>query len=352
MVHFGIITVLMSRRFPSFRRWGSLVAIAVIGSVAAGAFHLHAADTKETRRIFDWSADAGPEDTNSPSLPARGNGLRALEDDLNQPLRGLNPNRGSLDGRFSRPAPQAVPRQRTKDQSRRNWLSDTESDPVSDPFSGDKWNSDWTKALKDTRKEPSDSFTSRSFPTSSTTRQTDPSKLNPFGSTDESLPNGVRDTASNLRKLMEGNDSLTPIAPRSSFNDFFGIGATQTMDARDRELSRKAYLDQYKEILNVPTTSTLGKPAGTDLFATSPGATIKAPITSTPPFGTAPRSRAGFPEPQFGTINPRFSPEAVPDVNSRVLNSWNPMQVPSAPQAPAKATASTRPGFSLPKRAF
>lgn len=326
--------------------------MAAIGAVAVGAFDLHAADTKETRRIFDWSADAGP-DTNAAALPARGNGLRALENDLSQPFRGLNPNGGSLDGRFSRPAPQAIPRQKLKDQSRRNWLSDSESDPASDPFSGDKWNSDWAKALKDTRGQSPEAFTSFSTPTpsSTSTRQTDQTKLNPFGSNDELLPNGVRDTASNLRKLTEGGDSLSPMAPRSSFNDFFGLGTAETIQAKERELSHKSYLNQYKEILNVPT-SNLGTPSGTDLFATSPGATTKAPITSMPPFGTAAKSRAGFPEPQLGMINPRFTPEAVPDINNRVLNSWNPMQGPTAPQAPTKTAASTRATFSLPKRAF
>ena len=351
-VHFSIITVLMRSRSPSFRKWGFLVAMAVAGSVAAGAFNLHAADTKETRRIFDWSADAGPEDTNSAALPARGNGLRALENDLSEPFRGINPNRGSLDGRFSRPIPQAVPRQKPKDQSRRNWLSESDSDPVSDPFAGDKWNSDWTKALKNSRSQSPDVFTSRSSPTPSSTRQSDQSRINPFGSNEESLPSGVRDTASNLRKLMEDSDSLSPVAPRSSFNDFFGLGTTETLQARERELSHKEYLDQYKEILNVPTTSTLGKPSGTDLFATSPGVAARAPIASTPPFGTAAKGRAGFPEPQLGMINPRFTPEAVPDINNRVVNSWNPLQVPSAPQAPGKTTASTRSSFSLPKRAF
>jgi hypothetical protein len=326
--------------------------MAVIGSVAAGALDLHAADTKESRRIFDWSADA-PEDTNSAALPARGNGLRALENDLNQPFRGLNPNRGSLDGRFSRRPAQAIPRQKSRDQSRHNWLleSDSDPDPLSDPFSGDKWNSDWTKALKDSRSPSPEGFSSGSSPASSSSRQNDQTRLNPFGPNEELLPTGVRDTASNLRKLVQSGDSLSPVAPKTSFNDFFGLGTVETIEAKDRELSHKAYLDQYKEILNVPTTPALVRPLGTDLFATSPGATTKAPITSTPPFGTAQKSRAGFPEAQFGTINPRFTPEAVPDVNKRVLNSWNTMQAPTAPQAP-KTTANTLSTFSLPKRAF
>ncbi len=342
----------MSSSFPSFRRWSSLVAVAVTGYVAAGVFELHAADTKETRRIFDWSADAGPEDTNSAAMPARGNGLRALENDLSQPFRGLNPNSGSLEGRFiPPPRPQAIPRQKLKDQNRRNnWLSDSDSAPVTDPFSGDKWNSDWTKALKDSRSQSPDNFTSGSLTAPSSTRLSDPSKMNPFGSKDESLPSNVRDSASNLRKLMEGNDSLTPVAPGSSFNDFFGLGGTQTLQTREKEISHKAYIDQYREILNGPSATTGGKPASTDLFATVPGA-ARTPVTPSQPFGAAPKSRAGFPDAQLGMINPRFTPEAVPDVNRRVLNSWNPVQTPSAPQAPTRVIAPA-PAFSVPKRAF
>ncbi len=322
------------------------MALALAGLVIVEFSSAQAADTKEKRRIFDWNAEPGSEDTNvTATLRSRRSNLTELESTLSQPLRNFNSSSpGSLDGRFApqyRPQPNISTTKLKENQRYKNWgLEEPEVDSLK---SLENWESDWAKTIRDGKSDPLNPLTAKQ--TANVSNLPDSLRKNPFGPKEEQLPGALRDPVGNLKKLVEGDDSLNPMPPRASFSDFFGLGEQVTQEQRD--LSRKAYLDEYRQIIGA--SRPVSPSPASDLFAT----TTSAPESKTPalsPLPSVSRNRAGFPEPQLGMINPRFTPEAVPDLNSRVLNGWNPMSAPIQSPAPRETSRSRE--FSVPKRVF
>jgi hypothetical protein len=163
---------------------------------------------------------------------------------------------------------------------------------------------------------------------------------------DESLPPHLRETQTSLRKLFDndGNGRIFESTPEhGSAQDVFGLGPGG-MSAANADFARRAYMNQYREVLGITTPgaegSTLVNPLAPD--------NTKSPLTASSPMGGASGRGTGFG--QLGTINPVLTPKGPEDVNARVLNQWNPMYTP--PRVETKPVQTPRATFDAPRRKF
>jgi len=323
------------------------------------------------------------------STGIRKDGLRELQDEINRSFRNFTPN--SLDGlaapRFQ-PSP-IVPNPKLKDMldRKRNWALSTPEeilnipDPekilnpdkasksgghllsVDDYLNGGQPNSGQPNGQKGTPNDRKfngsmegaaallDPTNRRDDRDTDRDRDQDSSKDKLSDSEREGrLPEGLRGTEEKLRKgLLEVQGTSFLTTPnKSSFSDFFGLGDQVT--PKEQEESHKAYLKEYQGILNSRS------PAADNFvnqFGPLPGAAESVIGGKTPAYKPAelPSSSRRVSDAQLGMINPSFDPNPVANVNSKVLNSWDPLKTAPAPVISAPKPAPL-PNFQAPRRVF
>jgi len=190
---------------------------------------------------------------------------------------------------------------------------------------------------------------------SSRTTQRDPTGRNVRNSGPESdtkddlgVPEGVRDSEKKLNDLLNQQNSRhspdTAPLTRSSFADIFE--PPDTTFTPEQQKAHKDYMDKYRQLLD----------------STAPPGTLN-PLNPLAPAESSQRSAPGtlgglpgvsLPPPMPGTpaaMDALLNPTTLPDLNSKVLNAWNPFYV--APKIePPKPAPLTVPTVQAPRRVF
>jgi hypothetical protein len=161
---------------------------------------------------------------------------------------------------------------------------------------------------------------------------------------DDSLPDEVKNRADQLRKLLK-QDQTESAAPRfgsgGTLSDFFGLG--QQERTPEQVKAHNAYLDEYRKWLDQPALSSSLKAGSAPGSAGQPGG------SGLGSYGlSSARSGAAAPPSVLPTIP---DPTAMRDANATVLNQWNPLYVPPKPELP-KVTIQPPPLDEAPRRKF
>lgn len=167
---------------------------------------------------------------------------------------------------------------------------------------------------------------------------------------DNDLPEGVKESADKLKKLL-GNDFgaslFAPTTSRGTLRDFFGSRPASANVEENR--AQKAYLDSFAHTLSGESSAaavlrsmgTLGSPASSPTF--------RAPTAN--PLATLPSSLPmDGPKPST-VVNGTVAAPTLPNLNANVLNQWNPMYTQPKTE-PAKAQPFFTPPVEVPRRRF
>jgi hypothetical protein len=170
---------------------------------------------------------------------------------------------------------------------------------------------------------------------------------------DSSLPPEVRDKTERLKELVNGdrNSLFNPGRVRSSFDNFFGVnGQAQTagQGAANKPGPAESFLDQYKKGLDPSVAAGLDPTLKAVLpeVASHPKATFVEPFKAPT---TGPRRDENEPTP--GQVNSVLDVTSVSDINSAVLNQWNPLYTPPKVEV-RKYAPPTPPNLEFPRRKF
>ncbi|HWX19944.1 MAG TPA: hypothetical protein VN578_08575 [Candidatus Binatia bacterium] len=182
-------------------------------------------------------------------------------------------------------------------------------------------------------------------------RKTASSSLEPEYKDDPDLPSGIRENEKKLKDLLAEQTGVRtldlPIPSRTTFADFFGLGE-KTVSPEDQK-AHKEYMEKYRQLLganSIPPPSPLNPlnpfgPADPSLHLAPNGGLGGFPGA----FGQA--ATSGNP----AGMDALLHPGALPDINARVLNQWNPFYV--APKfEPPKPAPLVVPTVQAPKRVF
>jgi hypothetical protein len=299
--------------------------------------------------------------------------LRRLEEDLNRSLGETFPG-NSLQGVAPRlPAPAAPPiviqNKRVQDlmDRKKDWIFMTPEEVMgmASP-EGQSRNSAFGPDASDNSKlSPIEQFyaslelTDNGRKPAATKKADDSSKSavkNPWKSDNETrddskLPAAMRNSESSLRKLLGESSSLSVLArsmPMSSYDS-----SARGLSPADLK-ARQDYVNRFKaEILNVPSPSVGGTPGGmsdADIFGSGSASGRSGTVPGSGLSSTPTGSRAPGYDPHLGRVNPTYIPSASVDVNSKVLNGWNPQYVPSKIETPKQQPPT--PNFTAPRRMF
>jgi len=332
---------------------GAMVGLPSSAWAQGAAGNVRKAEADETPAISSTNG--------APALPAqRFDALRRLEEQLNQSLKRFAP-RSELEAVDTpvRPAQRPAAANQKSDSKlkdafdrKKNWGFMSLEEMMGLPKTGEA--SDETDAQggkENTKKSLIEQYyegLGKKGPGVDSGLKTDSKSLgNPNRSKDdESLPPRLRETQNSLRKLFDndGNGRIFESTPEhSSAYDVFGLGAGG-MSAANADIARRAYMNQYREVLGITTPgaegSTLVNPLAPD--------NSKSPLTASSPMGGASARGTGFG--QLGTINPVLTPKGPEDVNARALNQWNPMY--TTPRIETKPVQPPRTTFDAPRRKF
>ena len=298
--------------------------------------------------------------------------LRQLEDDLTKSLQPLAP-KGSLDGvmapQYLPPPPRQIIRsQKLKDEleKRQNWMFLSPDDLLPGVDDADLLKLQDATDATGKKKSPLEQFYDRlererkGGTKSKLVSDDDPlSTKDPFHDDSESmddskLPGGVRDSAQNLRKLLNQQNGLGTYGEadgRGSLSDLFGLGVNKLPTKEEIE-KHKAYMDEFRKLLDGPTPVPGSMPSAGSAFdpfkaanavGTTPGANVNGLLVPTPHIGT---------ESTFGTLGTIPNPTFIPDANATVLNQWNPYYNPQIKVDPPKPASINVPMPEAPRRRF
>ncbi len=352
----------MSLRLASL---GWRVGLALVCSVAIGQAQT---EGKAHRRSLELSEPTGQDAaiTNLNQLTGH-SGLRQLEDELSKSLQPFS-SRGSLDGvmapRYVPPTPIIRSRKLKEELERRqNWMylspddllpgvDDPELLKLPDGTDEQKKKSPLEQFYERLEKEQK-TFKSKSRSDDDPLRPRDPLRDDPQSGEDSKLPGAIRDSAQNLKKLLDQDSTWNSGAGSgsslgSSLSDLFGLGGDRhTLTKEDIE-KHKAYMDEYRKIVDgsaPPPITSLYDPlkTATAVVPASYGDLSTLMTTPTPKLGT---------EPSLGTIGTVANPGLLPDPNATVLNQWNPFYNPQAKVEPPKPTQLSVPMPEAPRRRF
>jgi hypothetical protein len=292
-------------------------------------------------------------------LGSRQDGLKRLEEELNQPFRDFSP-KSSLDGAFAppmySPAPrQVIPNKRLQEllEKQKDWIFMTPDDLLAAPAAEDVLNVPQYGPDGREKKKPSplerfyESLGNKPGNNLSSKPLKDEDPLAPRrgmgkdeqDAVDDLLPSGIKNSEKELRKLL-GIDSNSEKAPGASQSqpELFGLGE-QTLTPQEIK-AHQEYLRRFHEVLNSgspPELNPAAKSLETGQALTSTG-------------GLPSMLRPDGYDPHLGTVNPTYIPSGSVDVNSKVLNSWNPNYTPPPP--PLVHLAPPTPNFTPPRRVF
>ena len=144
---------------------------------------------------------------------------------------------------------------------------------------------------------------------------------------------------------------FNPLRARSSFDNFFGVVNTDVDPdpVAPAKSTGGSFLEQYKKGLD-PSVAVNLNPALGALLPTDPvrGSAISPNLVKLP--GAVRHESA---EPSFGNMNSAFARTAVSDLNTTVLNQWNPLYTGPKLELPKLSSPSPAvSAFELPRRHF
>lgn len=288
--------------------------------------------------------------TNLNQMGSRKDGLRQLEDDLGKPFQTFNP-KSSLDGMFTPPmrppSSPAIPSKRAKElmERQKNWIFMTPEDLTDAPTEEDIFKlREYDKDGQEKKKSSAlERFMEKQQAERKGTRKKTDSKEDDLEMTlkekgkksendDPSMPEGLRDSEQNLKKLFDSDAisrSLSPIAPANSFADVFGLGSPSSTPTP----TENPNIAKYRQLLD-----SHAPPSPTDPFSSIPGASPIAPVDS-----FSPRHDSFAPTPALGSIALPTA-QGLPDFKSF-------SQVPP-PRVDPPRIAPPAPTFTVPQRKF
>lgn len=361
----------MSFRLSSLR---DCLTLAFFAGACLFSTSAYAQGETRPRRAIELSETNNTEVLNRLNqLTDKKEGLKELQGEWSKAFESLSfenrANEGALPPQYTPPRPTPIPSKRMKEflERKRTWM--LTPDDLLPENSSDDWLND---AGNGSGRKDRNKSSLKQFSEALDRRKTDNSKpdsmkgdeegdllktpsLMPDNSLqdDPSLPAGIRNSAKNLRSWL-GNETeqsaLNPVETRSTFEDFFGFGNNRPN--QEQEKAQKAYLDRYQtEVLGIsglsPSLSTPNPlmnalaPANSPLQAAYSGG-LESAASGLKPDNLGQTA---------GTLNSVLTPLAVPDLNSKALNQWNPLYTTPRPDPPKTAPV-TFPSMDFPRRRF
>jgi hypothetical protein len=184
-------------------------------------------------------------------------------------------------------------------------------------------------------------------------KPSDPRDDNAMGD-DSNLPPTIRDKAQRLKELVtEDKGSIFSAArARSSFENFFGMTEKNAKfdEAATPKASEESFMDRFKKGLG-------SQPAGSNLDPAL-NALLPADAARRPPFSPTLQPLPAFArhnqsETTLGDLGSVPNRTLLPDVNSTLLNQWNPMYTPPKLELPKSTPTPTIPlNMEFPRRKF
>ena len=283
--------------------------------------------------------------------------LKQLEEELSKSLQPFSP-RGSLDSILEpRYLPQVIiPNRRPGNEANRpaNW-------PFAGPNDHPGLAEDPFKSLQNPGKRNSleEIYNSLESPRSSTgLGKTKPESsarpsLGVFDLDDENskLPSGIRETAKTLRDKLLGNGNMfDPRANRGTISDLFS--PTDNRLSREQIEAHKEYMQRYRQTFDMPASwasdsqNPLSQPLG---LANMPAKPVDLGTALSPlPASTLREGFAATP----AALDSVLHPTALPDVNDRVINRWNPLHAAPAVELAKPSSPISPPMMEVPRRKF
>jgi hypothetical protein len=358
----------MSLGFSRFGVWLVLGCFAANGLLVG---HAYAQGKPQPRRSIELSETNSAEIlTNLNQFTTKKDGFRQLDDQLRS-LKGISPQ-NTMDGNFDLPfRPQSsttLPNKAVKEllERKNNWGLTPDELGITTTTSDADSLSTFGEGKSDSKKSSLQQFydalngTGAGRPTADRYNENGsitPGKRSSFSepnsSDDEAkLPAGIRDQAKQLKQAVndDGEGVFRAVQAHTSFENFFGLN--DNSPAPDQTMAPKttteSFLDQFKKGLNSQSAGSKLDPALNSLL---PGETQR-PVAF--PLGDSlPKSRHNdLTLSAPGDVNAAISRAVLPDVNSTVLNQWNPLYTPSKLETP-KVTAPPIPlNMEFPRRPF
>jgi hypothetical protein len=358
----------------SFRLSSPLICLGAAVLAVSGLLVCNAhAGGKGRGRSIEFSVPRSDEvTTNLHQLTSKKDGLKQLEEDLYQPLQSFGPS-SSLEGVAAppprAPAAPAVQSKRVKEllERRKNWIFMSPEDILATPTIEDilktpEYGPDgqeqkelpaierYYQRLATKRRGANNPMQSKDEDLFGT-----PSKSNSRDERapheDSNLPSGVRESAQELSKLFESDNSDSPFAKAAThgdLSDIFGLG-NNTL-SKEQMQEHKKFMDDYHSLVDPswrpPAVATPGDPL--PIFAADAASPAGKPAAGLPG-SLSPTPRTAL-DVQMDVINPRLGPPGLPDVNAQALGQMRP--TPALPNVEPTRVAPVAPTFTAPKRAF
>jgi hypothetical protein len=173
---------------------------------------------------------------------------------------------------------------------------------------------------------------------------------------DSSLPDGIRDKAQKLKDMVnEDNGSIfNPTRSRSSFDNFFGLSDNSPSSSeavtQSRTATSESFIDQFKKTLNRQVTASSLAPGLNALVPGTPDSRA-AMVPGLEPFTASKKQE--FTQTSPGNSTTLVDPTTLQDVNSSILNSWNPLyQAPKLELTKPPAPPTSASFMQVPRRHF
>jgi hypothetical protein len=327
---------------------------------------------KERGWPIEFSAPRSGESTNRLNpITSKRDGLRHLEEDLNQTPRPLTPQ-SSLDGVIARPnRPQAAPviqSKRAKEllERRKNWMFMSPEEMMAGPTAEEVLKAPQYGADGQEKKETPifDRFyrnMGRKRPgTDNLTQSKDddlfgaPSKSNSRDESatqdDSKLPGGLRESAETLKKLFESGSSDNPFVQteaRGNLMDTFGPVAKPLTKEEVQE--HKKYMDGYRSVVDSSWRPPAVGPAGNPLAIPADTAPSAWKAAAGLPNSSSLAPSRGF-DAQSAVVNPMLGPPELPNVNAQALGQTR--SAVALPSFESRRVAPVAPTFMAPSRSF
>ena len=167
------------------------------------------------------------------------------------------------------------------------------------------------------------------------------------------LPPSLREKADKLKESVneDPNSIFSPAKRRSSFENFFGLNRPNPAAeaTQGQKTSMQSFVDQFKQVLEGPSKADASDPVLKGLLPET-AARQASSIPSMEKFQYR-HSREETENSTPGTVSLVPNATIVPDLNSAVLNRWNPMYTPPKLEIP-KIAPPTPPNLDFPRRRF
>jgi hypothetical protein len=335
--------------------------------------YVHAQGNQRPRRAIELSETNSAEIlTNLDLLTTPKEGIKQLEDQLKS-LRGISPV-NSMEERFGAPyvspTMSVLPNKTMKEllDRQKNWnLTPEELGTATISYDSDSF-STFGDDKKDSKKLSSlqqfyDTLNRRSATRDNTDKLIDTLKVNSSKSSDarddtvpvdddSKLPPGLRDKAQKLKEMVDEDTTsiFNPTRARSSFENFFGLSESNPNhdSVGGSKNPVESFMDQFKKTLDMQSSGVAMDPSLKSLVSdggvrlpTYPG------LDSSLPTGT----KHDLTESTPGNLNSILNRTAMPDVNSTLLNQWNPMYSPPPLDLPKRAPSMPM-TMDIPRRHF